>query len=112
MANDQTRAAARAIANAVGEPVVRPTANFSSNEDERVRVLLPKSRGVTATRPDSSFEVHQVFVRLDIGVCYRGVWIDSTGTRSPGVVPVDELTPGPEPIWGFYDVETGEQVAA
>jgi hypothetical protein len=99
--NDETRAAARAIANAVTEPVARPSGTFASSEDERVRVLLPKSRGVAASRPDSLFEGHQVFVRQDLGVCYRGVWIDLSGTRAPGIVPVDELAPGPEPSWGF-----------
>jgi DEAD/DEAH box helicase domain-containing protein len=108
----ETRAAARALSEAVGEPAVRPTGSFAGNEDERVRVLLPKSRGLAAARPGQSFEVHQVFARPDMGVCYRGVWIDASGARAPAVIPVDELRPGADPVWGFYDVETGEQIAA
>jgi DEAD/DEAH box helicase domain-containing protein len=109
--NDETRRAALALHDAVGAPIARPTFSVVG-DDERVRVLLPRSRGVASTRPDESFEVHQVFVRPDMGVCYRGVWIGASGARTPGVVPVDQIAPGPDPIWGFYDVETGEQVAA
>jgi hypothetical protein len=51
-------------------------------------------------------------MRPNVGVCYRGVWIDVDGNRVQGIIPVEDVAPGPDPIWGFYNVETGEQEAA
>ncbi|MBL9021834.1 MAG: DEAD/DEAH box helicase [Myxococcales bacterium] len=81
---------------------------------ERAHVLLPRSRGTSAARPGESFEVHKVFAHPTLGLVYRGVFIDAVGDRSePTTVPVDSITPIEDgAVWGYYDLETGEQVAA
>jgi DEAD/DEAH box helicase domain-containing protein len=111
----ETRSAAAALLAALREN--EPAADTLGLADamdlgERVRVMLPRSHGTMAGRPSDRFEIHQIFLRADLGLCYRGVWIGADSGRTPGVVPITELQPVGEVIWGFYDPETGEQAAA
>ncbi len=94
------------------QPIEGGDVQFAASE--RAKVLLPKSRGTSALRPGQAFEVHKVFAHPTLGLVYRGVFIEPAGSRSePMTVPVDSITPAEDGVvWGFYDLETGDQVAA
>lgn len=83
------------------------------DELSRVPVLLPRSHAKSAQRPDAVFEVHKVFMPRSGSLSYRGVWILADGTRLQEVVAVDGMEAADEEVVrGFYDLETGEEVAA
>jgi DEAD/DEAH box helicase domain-containing protein len=110
-----TKAAIRAMADdSTLEVDLVESSELQAAAAERAQVLLPLSRGTSAARPGQSFEVHKVFAHPTLGLVYRGVFIDTVGDRSePTTVPVDSITPTEDgAVWGFYDLETGEQVAA
>ncbi|HVY44983.1 MAG TPA: DEAD/DEAH box helicase [Minicystis sp.] len=110
-----TRRAATELAVAVrAEPLADVMGAVVGPEDHLVRVMLPRSRGRSARRPGFEFEVHGIFNRHDLGVCYRGVWVDiGKGSRSAAeVIAVHEIDGASAPvIWGHYDPDTGEASA-
>jgi DEAD/DEAH box helicase domain-containing protein len=110
---DATRAAVRAIADAVVAGGRAPvTFDTEGTMVERPRVLLPQSRALSGTRPGWTFEVHRVFVHLSHGLSYRGAWIGPGGQRELTSVRVDEVEPGAGARWGEYDAEGDEVIAA
>ncbi|MBK8939229.1 MAG: hypothetical protein IPM79_16790 [Polyangiaceae bacterium] len=113
--SEATRAAIRAMRDdAARDPSDLEDASSHDPDGERVRVLLPTSRGTSSERPGQTFEVHNVFVHPVIGIAYRGPFIDERGVRTAAqTVPIAAIRPlDGFAKWGTYDLETGEQAAA
>lgn len=113
--DEATRDAAHAILEAVRLEPTRESGTVHLGEmTSQVRVMLPRSHAVSPDRPGEVLEIHQVFVRPDLGLCYRGVWLAADGSRQPAVVPVRDVGPAPGAmvVWGTYDLDTGEQQIA
>lgn len=111
--SDLTKAAAQAMFEASKlEPTAMDGDLGPSEEENRVPVFLPRSQGVMSSRPGEVFEIHNIFVHPMAGLSYRGVWL-SGDDRVPASVPVEALeAASANVVRGFYDMETGEQIAA
>jgi DEAD/DEAH box helicase domain-containing protein len=107
--NAATRAALASMRQAASAEEQPLDLSFEASDETLVRVLMPTSRGTSASRVGDTFEVHKVFVHIAQGLSYRGVWIGSAGERTLATVPVHTIEPLPGLAkLGIYDAETDE----
>jgi len=103
------------------EDLMRPACEITKDvltgtmlgEEGKVRVIMPKSKGLNAQRDNEEFEIEAVFYSPDIkGLAYRGKHLSEQNDRHKEVqiiVPINSIVeiPGESKI-GFYNLKTGE----
>lgn len=115
--DEQTLGSFELLYNDLMKPPSKITKNVSVDttleEEGKIRVIMPKSKGLNVQRDNEEFEVEAVFFSPDIkGLAYRGKHLSELNDKHKEVqviVPISSIVeiPGESKV-GFYNLKTGE----